>query len=51
MAYPDAPIYACSPDGIGRVDYHDTEHYQVMHDFMVHPRRMLDALLDDREDE
>lgn len=45
MAYPDAHIYACSSDGIERIDYYDTEHYQVMHDFVVNPKRMLDILL------
>src|SRR5258705_6427480 len=44
MAYPDAYIYACSPEGIDRIDYFDTEHYRVMHDFIVNPKRMLDAL-------
>jgi len=45
MAYPDAYIYACSNDGIDRIDYYDTEHYRVMHDFIVNPKRMLDMLL------
>ena len=45
MAYPDAYIYACSLDGIERIDYYDTEHYRVMHDFVVNPKRMLDVLL------
>jgi predicted ATPase len=45
MAYPDAWIYDCSADGVRRIDYRDTEHYRVMHDFIVHPQRMLDLLL------
>ena len=45
MAYPDARIYACSDTGIRRVAYEDTEHYQVMHDFLANPKRMLDILL------
>lgn len=44
MAYPDAHIYACSPDGIELIDYYDTEHYQVMRDFVANPKRMLDIL-------
>jgi predicted ATPase len=44
MAYPDAYIYACSPDGIELIDYYDTEHYRVMHDFVANPKRMLDVL-------
>ena len=46
MAYPEAIIYACEPDGIAPVAYEDTEHYRVMHTFMAHPKRMLDALFD-----
>jgi len=36
---------------IKRIDYYDTEHYRVMHDFVVNPRRMLDILFsaDDSE--
>lgn len=45
MAYPGAWIYACSPDGLRRVDYYQTEHYQVTKDFMVDPERMLRTLL------
>jgi len=45
MAYPDAWIYACSADGIERIEYRDTEHFRVMHDFIVNPKRMLDILL------
>jgi predicted ATPase len=48
MAYPDAYIYACSESGIQRVKYEETEHYQVMHDFLMNPKRMLDILLDAR---
>lgn len=47
MAYPDARIYACLPDGLRRTDYEDTEHYQVTLDFLRNPRRMLDTLLDE----
>ena len=46
MAYPDAWVYQCSASGIERVAYQDTEHFQVMHDFVVNPGRMLDILLD-----
>ena len=45
MAYPNAFIYACSNEGIDRIDYYDTEHYQVMKDFLANPKRMLDVLL------
>jgi predicted ATPase len=50
MAYPDSCIYSCSSAGIEQIDYYDTEHYRVMHDFIVNPRRMLDMLFAVDED-
>ena len=51
MAYPNATIYSCSGDGIRKVDYYETEHYQVTHDFLANPKRMLDVLMaPDEED-
>ncbi|QBE64539.1 AAA family ATPase [Pseudoduganella lutea] len=47
MAYPDARIYACLPEGLRRTDYEDTEHYQVTLDFLRNPRQTLDRLLGD----
>jgi len=44
MAYPAAYIYACSPQGIELIDYHDTEHYRVMRNFVTNPKRTLDVL-------
>lgn len=41
----DATLYSLS-GSIDRVDYYDTEHYRVMHDFLANPKRMLDILLD-----
>ena len=46
MAYPDASIYECRADGLHRVDYKDTEHYQVMRDFLANPERMLRILFE-----
>jgi|SRR5687768_9703826 predicted ATPase len=46
MAYPDAWIYECGPEGIRRVEYEETEHYRVTRDFLVNPKRMLDVLLE-----
>ena len=46
MAYPNSTIYSLSTQGIERIDYYQTEHYQVTHDFLVNPQRMLDRLLD-----
>ncbi len=46
MAYPNSTIYNLSTKGIEQIDYYQTEHYQVTHDFLVNPRRMLDRLLE-----
>ena len=46
MAYPNSTIYNLSAKGIEQIDYYQTEHYQVTHDFLVNPQRMLDRLLD-----
>jgi len=46
MAYPHSTIYNLSAKGIKQIDYYQTEHYQVTHDFLVNPQRMLDRLLD-----
>ncbi len=45
MAYPNASIYQCSADGISRIAYEETEHFQVTRDFLSNPARMLQILL------
>jgi predicted ATPase len=47
MAYPDAWIYQLSDDGITRVSYEDTEHYQITRDFLNNYEMMLDVLTAD----
>jgi predicted ATPase len=47
MAYPDAWIYRIDEEGIERVEYTDTEHYQVTREFLVNPEGMLKILLED----
>lgn len=47
MAYPNAWIYTCSPDGVARIDYQDTEHFRVTRDFLANPERMLRVLFGD----
>ncbi len=49
LAYPQAYIYTFSSEAIERVDYYETEHYRVMHNFLTNPGRMLDVLLTDDE--
>ncbi|CAN7205709.1 AAA family ATPase [Variovorax sp. LjRoot290] len=46
MAYPDACIYQCSKEGVAKVAYEDTEHFQVTRDFLANPERMLRILLE-----
>lgn len=50
MAYPDAWIYQFGPQGLERVDYEDTEHFQITRAFMRDPKVMLRRLLR-KEDE
>lgn len=45
MAYPDAWIYQCGQNGIEKVPYQETEHYQITRDFLNNPQRMLKQLL------
>ena len=47
MAYPDAWIYSLDDDGIRRVSYEETEHYQVTRDFLNNYEMMLNVLLAD----
>ena len=44
MAYPGACIYQLSQDGIDRVAYRDTEHYQLTRRFLEAPERMIELL-------
>ena len=46
MAYPNATIYSFSVDGIKKLDYYETEHYQATRDFLIDPKRMLNRLLE-----
>jgi predicted ATPase len=54
LAYPDAWIYQITSDGLTRVTYQDTEHYQVTLDFLQrYPERLRKLLRasDDSSDE
>jgi predicted ATPase len=46
MAYPGATIYRLDDEGIHRVDYEETEHYQVTRDFLNQRERMLKVLME-----
>jgi predicted ATPase len=45
MAYPEAWIYEISSAGLNRVDYEDTEHYQLTKSFLNRHKFMLEQLL------
>ncbi|MBF5006578.1 AAA family ATPase [Diaphorobacter caeni] len=45
MAYPGALIYQFSSEGVRPVEYRETEHFKVMHEFMQGPEAMLNAML------
>ncbi len=45
MAYPDAWIYVCTPEGLQRVNHEDTEHFRVTRDFVLDPQAPLKTLL------
>ena len=43
--YPNAWIYQVSEHGVDRIEYEDTEHYQVTRNFLTRREMMLDVLL------
>jgi len=47
LGYPDAWIYQASANGLERVAWEDTEHYQVTRGFLNRPQTYLDVLLGD----
>lgn len=47
LGYPDAWIYQASAHGLERVEYEDTEHYQVTRGFLNRRETYLDVLLAD----
>ena len=44
MMFPGAEIFQCTQEGIQRVRYQDTEHYQITRMFMDDPDRMFHYL-------
>lgn len=45
LAYPESWIYQLDQDGFSRIDYEDTEHFQLTRRFLEDPKRMLRQLL------
>ena len=49
LGYPDAWIYQATASGLERVDYEDTDHFQVTRNFLNRRETFLQILLGDRE--
>lgn len=47
MAYPHASIYALNEQGYSKVNYAETEHYQITKAFLDAPDRMLKVLMEE----
>jgi len=45
MAYPGACLYHLDEAGIGKIDFEDTEHYQITRNFLNNPKAFLSHLL------
>jgi predicted ATPase len=50
MAYPRAAIYLMADGPPRRVEYRETEHFTVTRNFLTRTERMLDILLDERDE-
>ena len=46
LTMPDSEIFEFSENGISKVHYKDTEHYQITRNFLENPEKMLKYLLD-----
>ena len=47
MAYPNATIYQLSDDGIKKVGYEETEHYQIARNFLNRREQMMKVLFEE----
>jgi predicted ATPase len=47
LGYPDALIWHATPDGLQRIAYEETDHFQVTKNFLLHRGTMLRTLLAD----
>lgn len=48
LSYPNAIIYQITEEGIQKVEYEETEHYQTTKNFLNNHKKMLDILLDEK---
>jgi predicted ATPase len=51
LAYPDAWIYRTGHNGLERVDYEDTDHFQITRNFLNRRHTFLDILLSAEDDD
>jgi predicted ATPase len=49
LAYPEAEIFALEPEGLRKVAYEDTEHFNITRQFLNNHRAMLRELFDEDE--
>ena len=49
LGYPDAWIYQTTPNGLERVEYEDTDHFQVTRSFLNRREVFLETLLSEEE--
>lgn len=46
LAYPNATIYQITDDGIGKVNYEETDHYILTKQFLENPKQMMKYLFE-----
>lgn len=51
LGYPDAWIYQTSASGLDRIEYEDTEHFQITRSFLNRRQTFLEVLLADEPDD
>jgi predicted ATPase len=47
LGYPDAWIYQTTSSGLERVEYEDTDHFQITRSFLNRRQTFLDVLLEE----
>ena len=49
MAFPDAEVYEITADGMERVGFRDTAHWQITRRFLENPEKMMKYLFDEED--
>jgi predicted ATPase len=47
LAYPNSTIYSCDSGSLQRIEYADTQHYQITKHFLDNPKRYFDYLFNE----